>query len=442
MSSQHPKSSPKRKIGFWLSTSLVIGNMTGSGIFLLPAALAVYGGISLFGWLFTTLGAFLLAIVFSRLSRKITKAGGPYAFAQVAFGDFAGFIVTWGYWVSIWCGNAAIAVAGVGYLSYFFPVLKSEPVLSALLSIAFVWLFTLVNTYPIRKVGMVQLITTIFKLIPLLLLGTLGFLYFTPEHFSPLNISGSGNFKAITATAALTLWAFMGLESATVPSDKVINPTKTIPRATLTGIAVAALIFIASTMGVMGIIDPHSLQNSSAPFADAANQAWGQWGGYLVAAGAAIACFGALNGWILIQGQLPLAAARDKLFPATFRKVSKKGIPVVGLVISSILSTLLVGMNYTRGLVDMFAFMIMLATLTCLLPYLVATLAELALYLKKKQTYSRSQLWKVLLISIPALAFSTWAVVGLGWTVNAWGFILLLLGVPLFLNLKSKRKAT
>ena len=225
------------KIGFWSSTSLVVGNMTGSGIFLLPAALAVFGGISIFGWIFTLIGTIFLALVFSRLSRLITKAGGPYTYSREGFGDFTGFMVAWGYWVSIWCGNAAIAVAGVGYLSVFIPSLKGNHLLSAGVAIGAIWLFTFINTKSIKKVGVVQIITTIIKILPLLLLGTIGFAYFNRTHFEPLNLSVETSFDAITATAALTLWAFLGLESATIPSDKVKDPMKTIPRATIAGIA-------------------------------------------------------------------------------------------------------------------------------------------------------------------------------------------------------------
>lgn len=194
----------KQKIGIWLSTSLVVGNMTGSGIFLLPAALAVYGGISIFGWLFSSIGAVFLALVFSRLSKMITNAGGPYAYSRESFGDFAGYLVAWGYWVSIWCGNAAISIAGVGYLSVFVPEIKNNPLISSSLAITVLWIFTYINSKKIRSVGIVQLITTILKIIPLIVLGTIGFLYFKTEHFIPFNLSASTNYESISATASLT----------------------------------------------------------------------------------------------------------------------------------------------------------------------------------------------------------------------------------------------
>ncbi len=440
--SYNNKVKEKDKIGFWLSTSLVVGNMTGSGIFLLPAALALYGGISIFGWIFTLIGTIFIALVFSRLSNLITKAGGPYTYSREGFGDFAGFLVAWGYWISIWCGNAAIAVAGVGYLSVFIPSLRENQILSAIVAIGAIWFFTFINTKSIKKVGVVQLITTVIKILPLLLLGTFGLLYYNSAHFTPLNLSGESNFDAITATAALTLWAFLGLESATIPSDKVKTPTKTIPRATIAGVTIAALLYISSTVAIMGIIAPAELQYSAAPFADAAEIIWGNRSSTLIAIGASIACFGALNGWILLQGQIPLAASRDKLFPNSFKRVSKKGIPVIGIIIASVLASFLVGFNYTKGLVNMFSFIIMLSTLCCLLPYLFSSLSEIMLYLKKMKNYNKKRMIVASCISVPAFLYSFWAITGLEHEVIIWGVILLLAGIPIYIYIRKSGRKT
>ncbi|MBT3751477.1 MAG: amino acid permease, partial [Bacteroidetes bacterium] len=302
------------------------------------------------------------------------------------------------------------------------------------------WFFTLVNTRSIRSVGIVQLITTILKILPLVLIGSFGYLYFNSEHFSPLNVSTSSSFEAISATAALTLWAFLGLESATIPSDKVKNPRKTIPRATIAGLLIVALIYIASTVAIMGIMQASELQDSAAPFADAAQEIWGDGASYLLALGAAISCFGALNGWILIQGQLPLAAASDNIFPAAFKKLSKNGIPITGIIISSILASLLVGMNYSKGLVKMFTFIIMLSTLTCLLPYLFSSLTEISLHLKRKIPYNKRKFTIAIIISIPAFIYSMWAIWGLGIEIIGWGIALLSAGIPIFLYKKYSGK--
>jgi len=427
-----------KKIGFWLSSSLVVGNMTGSGIFLLPAALAVYGGITIFGWLFTTIGAIILALLFARLSRLIKKVGGPYTYVREGFGDFAGFMVAWGYWISIWCGNAAISVAGVGYLSVFFPSIRESNLISAVIAIGAIWLFTLVNTRNIRSVGVVQLITTILKILPLVFIGTIGFLYFERSNFSPLNLSGSSNLTAITASAALTLWAFLGLESATIPSDKIRDPTRTIPRATIFGTLVAALIYVSSTISVMGIIDPADLRNSAAPFADAAGKIWGSGASAAVALGAVISCFGALNGWILLQGQVPMAAAGDRIFPGRFGRLSGKGVPLFGVIFSSILASLLVGMNFTKGLVGMFTFTIMLSTLTVLLPYLLSSLSEIMILIKGRKKGASVSLKGAIAIGSAAFLFSLWAVTGLGLEIIGWGLLLLVIGIPFYLFMNRR----
>lgn len=425
----------KRELGIWTSTSLVVGNMIGAGIFLLPAALATYGGISILGWLFTAFGAMLLAMVFARLSKMLPKGGGPYAYTREGLGDFAAFLVAWGYWISTWSGNAAISVACVGYLAVFIPPLQN-PVYAALCAVGIIWFLTFINSLGIKQVGILQLLTTILKIVPLLLIGILGIIFFDINNFIPFNVSGESNLSAIIATAAMTLWAMLGLEACTIPADNIKNPEKTIPHATIFGTLGAALVYIIGTVGVMGIISPADLVNSTAPFADAATKILGPGAGYFVAAGAAISCFGALNGWILMQGQLPMAVARDGLFPKKFAYISKNGTPVIGLVISSILITLLVGMNYTEGLVEQFTFIILLSTLTTLVPYLFSTMSELIIFAKNKETYKKEKLIAPSIIAMVAFLYSMWAVAGAGEEVVYWGFLLLMAGVPVYVWIK------
>jgi APA family basic amino acid/polyamine antiporter len=212
----------------------VVGNMIGSGIFLLPSALAGYGGISIVGWLITATGAMLLAMVFARLGRAFPRTGGPYAYTRRAFGDFVGFLTAWGYWIASWVGNAAIAIAFVSYLGYFdaFKALNSNRVLAAALAISAVWLLTFVNVMGVRQGGIMQLITTVLKFVPLLGLALLGLFFINVDNFGGFNTSGQSSYGALTAIAALTLWSFIGVESATVPAEDVQNPKRTIPRAT------------------------------------------------------------------------------------------------------------------------------------------------------------------------------------------------------------------
>lgn len=429
--------STNEKIGFWTCTSLVVGNMIGSGVFLLPSALAVYGGISLLGWLFSTLGAFVLAILFSYLSKAMPSVGGPYAYTREGLGEFAGFLVAWGYWVSIWCANAAITVAFISYLSVFFPILATSNLAAVLTGLGAIWLLTWVNSRGVKTAGNVQIVTSILKLCPLVLIAFFGIFYIDWQHFTPFNRSTETNLSAITSTATLTLWAYLGMESATIPADNVENPEKNIPRATIFGTAIAAFVYIFGTIAVMGLISPEVLQNSAAPFADAAAKMWGETARQWVALGAIISTFGALNGWILMQGQVPLAMSKDKLLPSVFGRENSKSIPIIGLVLSSILISILMSMNFSKSLSEQFKFMILLSTLTVLIPYLFSAAAFVLILKKQKIEIAKERMFK-LSIAFLAFSYSLWAIVGSGAEVAYWGFILLMLGVPIFIMMKYK----
>ena len=415
--------------GLPTAVSLVMGNMIGSGVFLLPAALAPYGGLSFAGWLVSAGGATLLALVFARLARAAPAAGGPYAYTRQAFGDLAGFLVAWGYWISIWCGTAAIAVAFVGYLDPFFPGVVRTPVLAALAAIGTVWLLTGVNIRGVAAAGAVQLATTILKVLPLAFVGIGGLALFEPAHFAAPGATTGGLGTAVTATATLTLWAFLGLECATIPAGEVRDPHRTIPRATIIGTLLAAAIYIVSTAGVMSLVSPAVLAGSTAPFADAARALAGDGAAVLVAAGAAISCFGALNGWILIVGQLTKATAEDGLFPRVFARTSSRGTPAHGMVIAGVLTSTLIAMNYSQGLVELFTFFILLATLATLVPYVFCSVAALVLH---RRTAGRGLPAGAAVIAGLAFAYSMWAIGGAGADVVYWGFLLLLAGLPVY----------
>jgi APA family basic amino acid/polyamine antiporter len=427
-----------KKLGLAMVTALVVGNMIGSGIFLLPASLGPFGGISIAGWLISAAGATLVALVFARLSRLVKKSGGPYTFTREGFGDFPGFLVAWGYWISIWTTNAAIAVAFVSYLTVFVPVLGESPVLAALTGLSAIWLLTGVNVFGVHAAGLVQLVTTVLKLLPLLALATFGLYYVDVKNFVPFNASGSSALSAITSTVALTLWAFLGLESGTTPAEHVENPERTIPQATILGTLLAATVYILGTVAVMGVIPSAELAKSNAPFADAASVMWGPWASYAVALGAAISCFGALNGWLLLQGQIPLAAARDRLFPRAFEKVSKSDTPAFGLVFSSILASALLLMNYREGLVEQFTFIILLATLNTLVPYIFCSMAEILIYAKSPEKFSARRFGSATVLAAAAFVYSLWAVIGAGAEIVYWGFVLLMAGVPVYVWIRAR----
>jgi len=435
-SSTRASGTPVKVLGIWSCVALVIGNMVGSGIFLLPASLAPYGIYAVIAWVMTAFGAVALALVFGRLARAIPRSGGPYAYTRAAFGDFAGFWVAWGYWICLWTGVAAVAVAFGSYLKVFIPALDGNPVLCGIASLAAVWLLTFVNSLGLRRASVVQIVTTVIKLLPLVAIATVGLFWFDRANLQPLAPSDLAPFQAISSAATLTLWAFLGVESATIPAESVDRPERTIPRATLIGVLLCAVVYIASTVALMGALPREVLATSQAPFADAARAMWGEWAYYAVGFGAVVSCFGALNGWILITGQFPAAVARDGLFPSRFATLSPRGVPVFAMATGVVLVTLMLAFNYSgaRSLVSIFNFAILLSTLSTLTPYVFSSIAPVLLrgsHPSLSPTRGRDRV-----VMTIAFVYSMWAIYGAGAQTVLLGFLLMLAGLPVYVWLR------
>ena len=413
-------------------TALVVGNMIGSGVFLLPASLASFGSITIFSWVATAIGAMLLAMVFAKLSTLFPKTGGPYIYCREGFGNFIGFQVAYNYWIYMWVGNAAIAVAFTGYLTPFFPELAYNGLLAFFVTAGIVWFFTVVNIIGVHLAGSFQLILTVLKFVPLILIAIIGIFFIDVQNLQFFNVSGKSNFTALSGGAMLTLWAFLGMESASIPADDVKNPKKTIPRATIMGTGITAIVYILSTIAIMGAIPMPQLQGSTAPFADLAGKIFGNWGMYVMGAAAVVSCAGALNGWILLQGQIPLAAAKDKLFPKRFAKVSKSRSPIFGILLSSVLITFLLFLNFNKDLVDQFTFIISLATLAALIAYLYTSVAEFVIYIKHPDKMDKTTVVKTLSISGLAFLYTFWATVSAGQEIVFYGALLMFTSIPIY----------
>lgn len=418
-----------KPLGLLAATALVVGNMIGSGVFLLPASLAPYGATSLIGWGITLGGALLLALTFARLAAHWPQTGGPYAFARNAFGETPGFLIAWSYWISIWCANAAIAVAFAGSIGAIFPQLVSTPVRAALCALSALWICTAINLVGIREAGRVQILTTVLKVVPLLLFGGIAIWFMDAHHLRLPAVGTDALPNAIQATVALTLWAFLGLEAATIPAGSIADARRTIPRATVIGTLIAGLATILTCTAVLGLLPADRLKDSAAPMAEAARMLWGPGAAIGVAAVAMVSCFGALNGWVLLSGQIPLAAARDGLLPARFAQLDARDTPAFGVLVSSLLASVLVVSNYTRSLVQLFTFSILLSTAASLLPFVVSSAA----WLRRGDGSGR-------VVAVLALLYSLYALIGIGAEALLWGAVLVLCGLPLhWLNRQRHR---
>lgn len=426
-----------RSLGFWRCWALAVGSMIGNGVFMLPAVLAPYGSYSLLGWLCAGLGTLFIAFTLGGLAKVLPRLGGPYAYTREAFGDSAGFFIGWGHWISYVTATAAGAVAFTGYLAFFLPQVGDHALLSGVLAVTLIWLMTGVNLAGVQSAGVFQLVTTLLKLVPLFLVAGGGFVLGDVTAVPARNPDGQPLVLLIATMVMITMWAYVGIENVTIPAEDVVDPGTTIPRALVAGALTATIVYIIATMGVMALVPGDELAVSTFPFADAAVRILGDWGAALVAVGAIISIVGALNGNVLATGQLSRAIAEDRLFPRGFAQLNKRGAPGNGLVISGLFATVLIGMNYTRGLVAAFELLILVSTLATLLPYACSALAAIILKRRRAGELGVTD-YRGLLVASGALLFSLFAIAGSGLEVAAYGLVLLALGAPVLLLVRIR----
>ncbi|AMK24463.1 MULTISPECIES: amino acid permease [unclassified Sphingobium] len=420
--------STSRTLGLAACIALVMGNMIGSGVFLLPASLAPFGWDAVAGWVFTIAGSLILAYVIARLTVLMPDAGGTAQFITRAYGPLAGFAIGWIYWISVIFTNVTIAVAATANLSSILPALN-RPGMGALVSIAFLWLTTGINLIGARAAGVTQLATTAIKLIPIILVFLLLALMLGSGKAEVAPFPAQGFTSAgITASAALTLWALLGFESASVAADKVRDPARTIPRATLIGTAVTGLIYLLVCSGI-ALTLPAAESQSGSPFAAFVAHYWSPGPAHFIAAFATISCLGALNGWTLLQGEVPLAMARGGELPCWLAGTNRQGTPVRALLLSCVLGTLMLIANSLQGLVALFTAMALLSTSATLWLYVGCALAALRFRL-------------VVLAALVGLAYALWTLWGAGLVPSGASFLLMAGGFPFYAWARWEAKKT
>ncbi|MFB7734886.1 amino acid permease [Streptomyces sp. NPDC056112] len=428
-----------RRFGLPVATALVMGNIIGGGIFLLPASVAPYGTVSLVAFGVLTLGAIALALVFGRLAERNPSTGGPYVYAREAFGDFAGFLAAWAYWITTWVSNAALAVAAVGYLDVLIPV-NGHRWTACLAALTLQWLPALANFAGTRYVGAVQIVATVLKFVPLLLVAVGGLFFFDPKNLGPFHEGGGSTIGAVSAAAAILLFSYLGVESAAVSAGEVEDARRNVGRATVIGTTGAALVYLLGTLSVFGTVAHDRLVKSTAPFSDAVNAMFGgSWGGWAVALAALVSMTGCLNGWTLLSAQTPYAAARDGLFPAAFAR-RRRGVPTFGVAVTVVLASLLTVYNYTSGSAKVFEVLVLVTTFTATVPYLLATAAQIFhLVSGRRERVDRARLVRDAVVAGGAAAFSLWLVAGAGYAAVYQGVLFLFAGVLVYAVMAARR---
>jgi APA family basic amino acid/polyamine antiporter len=425
------------RLGVGMCIALVVGNMIGSGVFLLPVSLAPLGLSSFYGWLLTIGGTLCIAFVLARLARDMSGGCGPFTYANAAFGPAIGFTIAWSYWISVWVSNSTLAVAAVSNLSILFPSLASARGLPAVAAIVPIWILTIINCLGVRRAGGVQTITTILKLIPLAGAIAVGAWLLISGTVAPMATSAQPVTPGgIRLAATLTLFALLGFESALVAGDRIEDPKRTIPRATLWGTAITGLIYLLACSAVTLLLPEAAVAKSHAPFAlffaTFAHPALGP----VVAVFAAIAALGALNGFVLLQGELLLTLARAKMLPAWFAHENRYGTPQRAHIVSSVLASVLVLANYTRGLADLFEFMVLVTTSVSIIFYLGGTLASFRLLRMGRIRGSRG----FAMVAMMGFAYSAWTFYGAGLEASIWSLAMTAAGLPIYFFMRRQAR--
>ena len=418
-----------RAIGFWRGWSIAVGCAIGSGVFMMPTLLAPYGMLGLMGWLTAGAGTLLVALSLSRLVRRVPKIGGPYAYVNAGLGNFAGFLVAWTYWISCIAAVSGIAIAFVGYLGVFLPVVTESAILSLMVSLVLVWTVIGINIRSVESSGTFQVVTTFLKILPLLFIIVIGFGNMQPQILPPLNPTELNPFAVLATVTTLVMWSFIGIETATVPADNMDQPEKMIPRILIASLLTVLVIYFLVSLAIALVVPAEELIGSTAPFALAATKVMGPVGGAIITIGALISTLGSLNANTLTAGQVPLAAAKDHLLPAKFLMLSKSGTPIFSFIVSGGFMTLLLMLNYTKGLVAAFTFLAMLSTLSTLMAYAFCAVSEFYFLKNDRAGPERT---RAIMLSGAAFLYSVFAIWGAGSEVVFYSFMLIIIGMPFY----------
>lgn len=435
----------KRDLGLTAAIAIVVGNCIGSGIFTSAASLAAASNpkTAILAWIITAAGSLLLALSFASLGTALPRTGGPIVYTRAAFGDFAGFLIAWTYWIGAWVGNAAIITGFMMYFTYFVPGLAT-PLLAFLITSGVLWFFTIVNILGVKGAGRVSVVTTVLKVGALVVFVVIAAMHFNPAMLNTVSSAKVSGMSTLPAAIAIALWAFVGIESATVPAGEIRDPHKNIRKSTIYGTLVAAFIYILVSVVAMGVLDQATLAGSNAPLADIINAATGgTWGGNFVALGAIVSTLGASSGWILTTARSAFGASQDKLFPEVFGKIHPKFLtPVNSLIISALAANLLLILNYMGTLSSAFNFMLLLATLAFLPAYAFSAAADIVLLKNRSPHFNLFSFLKNSFFALLAFGYSIYAIYGTGAKVVMYGFILMLIGIPvyLFMILQNNKK--
>ena len=430
-------------LGLTSSTGLVVGSIVGTGVFTMPAVLAGAGTMSLVVLGVVAVGALLLGVLFGQLTRRVANSdGGVYAYARHEFGDFAGYLVGWCYWIQSWAGNAAIVSSWVFYVDALFHITPNGMGNWGIAMVG-LWVPAVVNLVGVRQMAWFQNLTVVLKFLPLLFVGVVGWFFVRSANFGPFNASGGSLYSGIGIAAGVALFSFIGVEAAAVTAKRVRDPRRNVGRASITGTAASAVLYVLVSAAVMGLVAHHGLVNNGAPFVNAFESIFSQgaWAGRLVAVLAVISGIGALNGWTLIVTETSRAIAKDDLFPRPFAWADHKDTAWFGILIGTGLPSLLMLWRYsTSSGLTIFTYLVDLSVVTVAIPYFFSAIAQLTYLVSRRRRVEGWRLARDLTVAGASVLFSLWVTFASGYQVVYQAMLVLLIGLVLYAFLNARRE--
>lgn len=412
--------------------ALVAGNMMGTSLYTLPASLAdVAGPLGLVAWVVTAAGYFCVAEVYASLGSRFPLSGGPYVFARRAFGEFAGFQSVWAYWLSAVIGNAGIVTGIVAYAGGLWPALGASALVQFAAAQVLLWGLCFVNVLGVRHGARLQIVVVLLALVPLVGIGILALGHFDSANLRPFAPNG---LTSLATGAALVVWAYSGVESATVPAEEVNVPGRDIRLGTRIGYAVATAVFLLTAVAATGALPRETIASTPRPLALVALETAGPSAAAALSAAAIVAGMGTLNGWILMTGRIPLTAAREGLFFQRLALIHPRfGTPHVALITGTAVGSAMCTLYFEHSLLRAFNFIVLLAVLTTLLPHLYAAAAEWWLARSTGSGMTPRQRRRSLILAPLAFVFLLYTIYGVGPEVALWGLLATLAGIPLYI---------
>src|SRR5271165_2754597 len=431
-------------LGLSSATALVIGSIVGTGVFTMPAVLAGAGTMSLVVLGVVGIGAMLLAVLFGQLTKRVPNSdGGLYAYSRHEFGDFAGYLVGWSYWISAWAGNAAIVASWVFYVNALFGWSHNVGWQNWLIAMVGLWVPAIINLAGVHQMALFQNITVVLKFVPLLFVGIVGWFFVNSANFGPFNASGGSLYRGIGLAAGVALFSFIGVEAAAMTAKRVKNPRTNVMRASVLGTAASALLYVLVTAAVMGLVAHHTLVHTGSPFVNAFQSMFPgtPWAGKFIAAIAVVSGIGALNGWTLIVTETSRAIAQDDMFPRPFAWSDRKGTAWFGILVGTALPSLLMLWRYSTSTgLTIFTYLVDLTVVTVAIPYFMSAVAQLTFLVSRRRPVQGWALARDLTVAGASVLFSMWVTFASGYQVVYQALVVVMAGIVLYAFLNARRE--